>query len=139
MAGTLPPILKGVYVCDDVISNPTGGKPMTEDLPLAATTSKGRTRAAMTAELPLADAFPGSDAGSSCPSAVELTARSATVKKFFAFMVWWASLRRPVQFPGDRGWESAGGRSRFAEGRQRQQTDRHSRGRDIARWPCVQI
>jgi nucleoside-diphosphate-sugar epimerase len=30
---------------------PTGSKPMTEDLPLAATTSKGRTRAAMTAEL----------------------------------------------------------------------------------------
>ena len=30
---------------------PTSGKPMTEDLPLAATTSKGRTRAAMTAEL----------------------------------------------------------------------------------------
>jgi nucleoside-diphosphate-sugar epimerase len=30
---------------------PTGGKPMTEDLPLVATTSKGRTRAAMTAEL----------------------------------------------------------------------------------------
>ena len=30
---------------------PTGGKPMTEDLPLAATTSKGRARAAMTAEL----------------------------------------------------------------------------------------
>jgi nucleoside-diphosphate-sugar epimerase len=30
---------------------PVGGKPMTEDLPLAATTSKGRTRAAMTAEL----------------------------------------------------------------------------------------
>ena len=30
---------------------PTGGKPMTEDLPLAASTSKGRTRAAMTAEL----------------------------------------------------------------------------------------
>jgi nucleoside-diphosphate-sugar epimerase len=30
---------------------PTGGKPMTEDLPLAATSSKGRTRAAMTAEL----------------------------------------------------------------------------------------
>jgi nucleoside-diphosphate-sugar epimerase len=29
----------------------TGGQPMTEDLPLAATTSKGRTRAAMTAEL----------------------------------------------------------------------------------------
>src|SRR5271154_1706104 len=27
---------------------PTGGKPMTEDLPLAATTSKGRARAAMT-------------------------------------------------------------------------------------------
>jgi nucleoside-diphosphate-sugar epimerase len=30
---------------------PTGGKPMTEDLALAATTSKGRTRAAMTEEL----------------------------------------------------------------------------------------
>ncbi len=30
---------------------PTGGKPMTEDLPLAATTVKGRARAAMTAEL----------------------------------------------------------------------------------------
>jgi nucleoside-diphosphate-sugar epimerase len=30
---------------------PTGGKPMTEDLPLAAMTVKGRTRAAMTAEL----------------------------------------------------------------------------------------
>ena len=30
---------------------PTGGKPMTEDLPLAATTRKGRTRAAMTEEL----------------------------------------------------------------------------------------
>jgi nucleoside-diphosphate-sugar epimerase len=30
---------------------PTGGRPMTEDLPLAASTVKGRTRAAMTAEL----------------------------------------------------------------------------------------
>jgi nucleoside-diphosphate-sugar epimerase len=30
---------------------PTGGRPMTEDLPLAATTVKGRTRAVMTAEL----------------------------------------------------------------------------------------
>jgi nucleoside-diphosphate-sugar epimerase len=30
---------------------PTGGKPMTEDLPLAATTVKGRTRAAMAGEL----------------------------------------------------------------------------------------
>jgi nucleoside-diphosphate-sugar epimerase len=30
---------------------PTGGAPMTEDLPLKATTSKGRVRAAMTAEL----------------------------------------------------------------------------------------
>ena len=30
---------------------PTGGAPMTEDLPLNATTSKGRARAAMTAEL----------------------------------------------------------------------------------------
>jgi nucleoside-diphosphate-sugar epimerase len=35
---------------------PTGGAPMTEDLPLAATTSKGRTRAAMTAELLAASA-----------------------------------------------------------------------------------
>ena len=30
---------------------PAGGRPMTEDLPLAATTVKGRTRASMTAEL----------------------------------------------------------------------------------------
>jgi nucleoside-diphosphate-sugar epimerase len=30
---------------------PTGGRPMTEDIPLAATSVKGRTRAAMTAEL----------------------------------------------------------------------------------------
>jgi nucleoside-diphosphate-sugar epimerase len=30
---------------------PTGGRPMTEDLPLAATSVKGRTRATMTAEL----------------------------------------------------------------------------------------
>jgi nucleoside-diphosphate-sugar epimerase len=30
---------------------PTGGRPLTEDLPLAATTAKGRTRATMTAEL----------------------------------------------------------------------------------------
>jgi nucleoside-diphosphate-sugar epimerase len=37
---------------------PTGGQPMTEDLPLAATTVKGRTRAAMTQEL-LAAADPG--------------------------------------------------------------------------------
>jgi len=37
---------------------PTGGAPMTEDLPLVATTIKGRTRAAMTAELMAA-----SDAG----------------------------------------------------------------------------
>jgi len=34
---------------------PTGGTPMTEDLPLAATTSKGRTRAAMTRELLVAE------------------------------------------------------------------------------------
>jgi nucleoside-diphosphate-sugar epimerase len=37
---------------------PTGGTPMTEDLPLAATTVKGRTRAAMTQEL-----FAAADAG----------------------------------------------------------------------------
>jgi nucleoside-diphosphate-sugar epimerase len=35
---------------------PTGGKPMTEDLPLDATTVKGRTRAAMTQELLAAEA-----------------------------------------------------------------------------------
>jgi hypothetical protein len=34
-----------------LVAMPTGGKPMTEDLPLAATTVKGATRAAMTAEL----------------------------------------------------------------------------------------
>ena len=32
-------------------ATPSGGRPMTKDLPLAATTVKGRTRAAMTAEL----------------------------------------------------------------------------------------
>ena len=37
---------------------PTGGRPMTEDLPLVATTVKGRTRAAMTEEL-----LAASDAG----------------------------------------------------------------------------
>ena len=45
-AGALLVTLENVYGY-----GPTGGKPMTEDLPLAATTSKGRTRAAMTAEL----------------------------------------------------------------------------------------
>ena len=40
----------------------TGGRPMTEDLPLAATTVKGRTRAAMTGELlAAAERRPGSD------------------------------------------------------------------------------
>ncbi|HJY74218.1 MAG TPA: NAD-dependent epimerase/dehydratase family protein [Streptosporangiaceae bacterium] len=45
-AGALLVTLENIYAY-----GPTGGKPMTEDLPLAATTSKGRTRAAMTAEL----------------------------------------------------------------------------------------
>src|ERR1700720_688706 len=45
-AGALLVTLENVYAY-----GPTGGKPMTEDLPLAATTSKGRTRAAMTTEL----------------------------------------------------------------------------------------
>jgi len=45
-AGALLVSLENVYAY-----GPTGGEPMTEDLPLAATTSKGRTRAAMTAEL----------------------------------------------------------------------------------------
>ena len=40
---------------------PTGGKPMTEDLPLAATTVKGRARAAMTEELPSAADRSGPD------------------------------------------------------------------------------
>jgi nucleoside-diphosphate-sugar epimerase len=58
-----PPLQRGVMAAAErtgalmvVLENlygygPTGGKPMTEDLPLAATTVKGRTRAAMTAEL----------------------------------------------------------------------------------------
>ena len=50
-AGALLVTLENVYAY-----GPTGGKPMTEDLPLAATTSKGRTRAAMTMELPTATA-----------------------------------------------------------------------------------
>ncbi len=45
-AGALLVSLENVYGY-----GPVGGKPMTEDLPLAATTVKGRTRAAMTAEL----------------------------------------------------------------------------------------
>jgi nucleoside-diphosphate-sugar epimerase len=45
-AGALLVTLENVYAYGR-----TGGKPMTEDLPLAATTSKGRTRAAMTEEL----------------------------------------------------------------------------------------
>jgi nucleoside-diphosphate-sugar epimerase len=45
-AGALLVTLENVYAY-----GPAGGKPMTEDLPLAATTSKGRARAAMTAEL----------------------------------------------------------------------------------------
>jgi nucleoside-diphosphate-sugar epimerase len=58
-----PPLQRGVLAAADgsgallvVLENlygygPTGGQPMTEDLPLAAKTVKGRTRAAMTAEL----------------------------------------------------------------------------------------
>ena len=58
-----PPLQRGVLAAAErtgallvVLENlygygPAGGRPMTEDLPLAATTVKGRTRAAMTAEL----------------------------------------------------------------------------------------
>ena len=58
-----PPLQRGVLaaaerngallvVLEDLYSyGPTGGRPMTEELPLAATTVKGRARAAMTAEL----------------------------------------------------------------------------------------
>lgn len=58
-----PPLQQGVLSaaerCDALLVTleniygygPTAGKPMTEDLPLAATTVKGRTRAAMTEEL----------------------------------------------------------------------------------------
>lgn len=44
--GALLVALENVYAY-----GPAGGRPMTENLPLAATTSKGRVRAAMTAEL----------------------------------------------------------------------------------------
>ena len=50
-AGALLVTLENVYAY-----GPTGGQPLTEDLPLAATTAKGRTRAAMTAELLAASA-----------------------------------------------------------------------------------
>src|SRR5580700_2122667 len=58
-----PPLQRGVLAAAErtgallvVLENlygygPTGGRPMTEDLPLAATGGKGRARAAMTAEL----------------------------------------------------------------------------------------
>jgi len=45
-AGALLVTLENVYAYGD-----TDGRPLTEDLPLLATTSKGRTRAAMTVEL----------------------------------------------------------------------------------------
>ncbi len=45
-AGALLVTLENLYAY-----GPAGGRPMTEDLPLAATTSKGRARAVMTAEL----------------------------------------------------------------------------------------
>jgi hypothetical protein len=32
MAGAIRPVLKGVYVCDDVVGNPAGGKPMVVNL-----------------------------------------------------------------------------------------------------------
>jgi hypothetical protein len=32
MAGAIKPVLKGIYVCDDVIPNPDGGKPMIVNL-----------------------------------------------------------------------------------------------------------
>ena len=63
MARLFPPLQRGVLTAAErngallvALENlygygPTGGRPMTEDLPLAATTVKGRTRAAMTAEL----------------------------------------------------------------------------------------
>ena len=61
--GLFPPLQRGVLAAAEragalLVSlenlygyGPTGGRPMTEDLPLAAATVKGRTRAAMTAEL----------------------------------------------------------------------------------------
>jgi nucleoside-diphosphate-sugar epimerase len=50
-AGALLVTLENLYAY-----GPTGGQPMTEDLPLAAVTSKGRVRAAMTGELLAASA-----------------------------------------------------------------------------------
>jgi hypothetical protein len=32
MTGALMPVLKGIYVCDDVVGNPAGGKPMIVNL-----------------------------------------------------------------------------------------------------------
>src|SRR5216684_6156025 len=58
-----PPLQRGVLAAAETTGallvslenlygyGPTGGKPMTEDLPLAATTVKGRPRAAMTGDL----------------------------------------------------------------------------------------
>jgi nucleoside-diphosphate-sugar epimerase len=63
VAGTLPAVAAGVLAAAErngalMVSlenlygyGPTIGRPMTEDMPLAATTVKGRTRAAMTEEL----------------------------------------------------------------------------------------
>lgn len=32
MAGAILPVVKGIYVCDDVVGNPDGGKPMVVNL-----------------------------------------------------------------------------------------------------------
>lgn len=43
MAGALAPVLKGVYICDDVIGNPVGGKPMIVNLWNAMHVPQGET------------------------------------------------------------------------------------------------
>jgi len=60
--GALLVSLENVYAY-----GPTGGAPLTEDLPLAAETVKGRTRAAMTGELLAASSAGGSGSRSGGP------------------------------------------------------------------------
>jgi hypothetical protein len=43
MAGAIKPVLKGVYVCDDVVGNPAGGKPMIVNLWNATRIPSGET------------------------------------------------------------------------------------------------
>lgn len=80
-AGALLVTLENVYAY-----GPTGGKPMTEDLSLAATTSEGRTRAAMTTELLTATAA----------DRVRIAGHPVAVRNVPALVLWAMGLVSPL-------------------------------------------